>query len=219
MKTLYIVATPIGHLGDITYRAITTLQTVQMILCEDTRITKRLLDHYQIKTPTQAYHQFTTTSQIQRYITRLQQGDDLALVTDAGTPGISDPGTRLVQAAITANIKVIPIPGPTAFVTALQASGVDMSNFIFLGFIPHKKGRQTLLEMIAHEQRTIVFYESPHRLLKTLISLRDCSRQLVVARELTKVHEEFVRGTAAEVYEAFAHRPKILGEFVIIVHS
>lgn len=219
MGRLYIVATPIGHLGDISYRAVETLRSVQLILCEDTRVTKRLLDHYQITTSTRSYHQFTTSGQVQQYLGRLQHGDNLALVSDAGTPGISDPGTRLVQAAMTTGIQVIPIPGPSAFVAALQASGIDTSSFLFLGFLPHKRGRQTLLQTIATEDRTVVFYESPHRLMKTLAALCDCPRQIIVARELTKLHEEFVRGTAAAVYENFFQRPKILGEIVVIVHS
>lgn len=217
MGTLYSVATPIGNLADITYRAVTTLQQVQAILCEDTRVTRRLLQHYAISTPTEVYHQFTTPEQIAKIIQRLQAGSNLAMVSDAGTPGISDPGSKLVQAAIAAGVTVVPIPGPSAVITALQASDVDTSEYIYLGFIPHKRGRQTLFKAIAAEQRTVVVYESPHRLLKTLAVLAEQDKYIIVARELTKIHEEFIRGDSKAVYDQLKARPSIKGECVIVI--
>lgn len=219
MGTLYSIATPIGNLSDITLRALETLRTVDIILCEDTRTTKKLLGHYDIKTPTQSYHQHTSQDGIAHIITALQNGKTMALVSDAGTPTISDPGSNLVAQVVAAGIEVVPIPGAVAFVTALQAAGVDTSQFVYVGFIPHKKGRQTLFSMIANETRTVVAYESPHRLLKTLEALRTSTRKVVVARELTKIHEEFVRGSAEEVYQTFAQRQHIKGECVLIVHD
>lgn len=217
MGTLYSVATPIGNLADITYRAVTVLQQVQAILCEDTRVTRRLLQHYAISTPTEVYHQFTTSGQIEKIIQRLQAGVNLAMVSDAGTPGISDPGSKLVQAAIAAGVTVVPIPGPSAVITALQASDVDTSEYMYLGFIPHKRGRQTLFKAIAAEERTVVVYESPHRLLKTLAVLAEQDKYIIVARELTKIHEEFIRGDSKTVYDQLKTRPSIKGECVIVI--
>ncbi len=219
MGILYTIATPIGNLGDITYRAVETLRAVTLILCEDTRLTKRLLNHYQITTPTAAYHQFTKPAVVQRYMEQLQAGRSMALVSDAGTPGLSDPGGRLIQAVLTAGIRVVPLPGPSAVITALQASGVDTSAFLYLGFLPHKHGRQKLLQEIIDNQRTVVIYESPHRLLKTLAALQFTNKYVVVARELTKIFEEFIRGSAAEVYEKLRSRSQIKGECVIIISS
>lgn len=219
MGTLYTIATPIGNLSDISLRALETLRTVDIILCEDTRVTKKLLHHYEITTTTQSYHQHTSEEGISHIITALQNGKNMALVSDAGTPTISDPGSNLVAQVVAAGITVIPIPGAVAFVAALQAAGVDTSQFVYVGFIPHKKGRQTLFTMIANETRTVVAYESPHRLLKTLDALRSSTRKVVVARELTKIHEEFVRGSAEEVYQVFAQRQSIKGECVLIVHD
>ncbi|MFA5995147.1 MAG: 16S rRNA (cytidine(1402)-2'-O)-methyltransferase [Patescibacteria group bacterium] len=219
MGILYCVSTPIGNLADITIRALDILKTVNTILCEDTRTTKTLLKHYQINTPTESYHQNSTAQQAAQIITRLQSGENLALVSDAGTPGISDPGSLLIQQVLAAGITVTPIPGATALICALQAAGVDISSFVYLGFLPHKKGRQTLFNYIAQETRTVVFYESPHRILKTLTALKNCKRNIVLARELTKIHEEFIRGTAEQVYVELFKRPKILGEFVVIIHT
>lgn len=219
MGILYSVATPIGNLSDITIRALDVLKQVAAILCEDTRTTRVLLKHYTITTAVEAYHQHTSSSQAEHIIARLQAGENLALVSDAGTPAISDPGSLLIQQAIQAGIQVVPIPGASAVICALQAAGVDTSSFVYLGFLPHKKGRQTLIKYIVEEQRTVVFYESPHRLLKTLAALSTSSRSIVVARELTKMHEEFVRGSAQEVYKNFLQRPKILGECVVIVRD
>lgn len=217
MGTLYSVATPIGNLADITLRALEILKSVKVILCEDTRHSKVLLQHYGITTALESYHQHSSPAKTKSIINRLQQGANMALVSDAGTPGISDPGSALVQAAVAAGIQVVPIPGATALIAALQMAGVDTSRFLFLGFLPHKKGRQTMFKQITDAEYTTVFYESPHRLLKTLTSLKDCGKQVAVIRELTKVYEECVRGTAAEVYDNFAARPKILGECVVIV--
>jgi len=217
MGILYSVATPIGNLEDITYRAVTVLQSVSVILCEDTRVTRHLTERYAITTPLQHYDQFTQPRLLNGLIQRLEQGESIALVTDAGTPGVSDPGTRLVQAAIAAGITVCPIPGPSALITALQASGLDTSEFIFLGFLPHKRGRQAKLAAIAASDRTVIIYESPHRLLKTLAVLRTSNKYIVVGRELTKIYEEFVRGSAETVYEIFSKRPSIKGECVLII--
>ena len=217
MGTLYTVATPIGNLADVTYRAIQTLRDVDLILCEDTRVTKRLLDHYQITTPTRSYHQHSKVSLDRNIIDQLQHDKNIALVTDAGTPGISDPGNRLVLAAIAAGVTVVPIPGPSAVITALQAAGVDTSQFMFYGFLPHKKGRQTLLKTITAAKHTVVFYESIHRLQKTMQALADSGKYIVVARELTKTFEEFIRGDAKSVAQRIASHPTLKGECVVVV--
>ncbi|HBY73759.1 MAG TPA: 16S rRNA (cytidine(1402)-2'-O)-methyltransferase [Candidatus Kerfeldbacteria bacterium] len=217
MGTLYTVATPIGNLADVTYRAIQTLREVDLILCEDTRVTKRLLDHYQITTPTRPYHQHTQKSFDHTLINQLLGGKNIAVVTDAGTPGISDPGNRLVLAAIAVGINVVPIPGPSAVIATLQAAGVDTSQFMFYGFLPHKKGRQTLLKEIAEANQTVVFYESIHRIQKTIQALADSGKYIVVARELTKTFEEFIRGDAKTVAQRIATHPTLKGECVVVV--
>ncbi len=218
--TLYVVATPIGHLRDITLRALDILKTVDCIASEDTREVGVLLREYDI-TPPQliSYHAQSSARAQNEIMQRLNTGKSVAIVSDRGTPGISDPGTRLIRAAWNEGVTVVPIPGASAVITALQASGVDTSEFIYLGFLPHKKGRETLFRLIAQESRTVVCYESPHRLLKTLKALEQCGRHMVVARELTKIHEEFVRGTCAEVCAIFHAREKILGEYVLIIHG
>lgn len=218
--TLYVIATPIGHLRDITLRALDILKTVDCLASEDTREVTKLLREYEIRVPELlSYHAQSSQHAEDVLIQRLQSGKSVALVSDRGTPGISDPGTRLIRAAIENGITVVPIPGASAIITALQASGVDTSEFIYIGFLPHKKGRKTLLDMMASETRTVVAYESPHRLLKALEALKDCGRMMVAARELTKIHEEFVRGTCSEVFENFSQRKDILGEFVLIIHG
>lgn len=218
--TLYVIATPIGHLRDITLRALDVLKTVDCLASEDTREATKLLREYEIRVPELlSYHAQSSQHAEDVLIERLQSGKSVALVSDRGTPGISDPGTRLIRAAIEHGITVVPIPGASAIITALQASGVDTSKFIYIGFLPHKKGRKTALDMIAAETRTVVAYESPHRLLKTLEALKDCGRNMVAARELTKMHEEFVRGTCSEVFENFSQRKEVLGEFVLIIHG
>lgn len=219
---LYTVATPIGNMQDITLRAIETLKSVDWIICEDTRETHKLLELYGITGKRLvSYHAQSTRGSEDRILSELLAKDtgSVALVSDRGTPGISDPGVRLIATAVARGVHVVPIPGASAVVCALQASGVDTSQFVYLGFLPHKKGRQTMLEFVVHAEQTVVFYESPHRLLKALAYLKDFDRHVIVARELTKMHEEFVRGSAQEVYDSFAGRDKVLGECVVIVYT
>ncbi len=216
--TLFVVATPIGNYADITLRALETLKHVSIIACEDTRETGLLLkEHAIVDKKLLSYHAQSGQGREDEIIRLLQEGTNIAVVSDRGTPGISDPGQRLIQRAIEHGITIAPIPGAAAFVTALQASGADTSHFEYLGFIPHKKGRQTLFTRIVESEHTMICYESPHRLLKTLEALKDCPKRLIVCREITKTHEEFVRGTCAEVYQEFLNRDKILGEFVLII--
>lgn len=215
--SLYVVATPIGHLDDITFRAVNTLKMVTIIACEDTRETKKLLDHYGIEgKKLLSYHGHSSDAQHAKIIQHLVEGEHVAIVSDRGTPAISDPGERLVRACVEHDITIIPIPGASALITALQASGVSTASFKYLGFIPHKKGRQTMIQEIMDAQRTIVCYESPHRILKTLEALQGSPKQLVIGRELTKTYEEFLRGTAQELLEQLSSRDKIKGEFVLI---
>ncbi len=218
MGTLYVVATPIGNLQDITLRALEILKTVDVVACEDTRVTKRLLDHYQIATNTISYHQHSKVGKIDFFVSKLKAGESVALVSDAGTPGISDPGRLLVQAAVNEGIKVETIPGPSAVAAALAISGLPTDRFIFLGFLPHKKGRETIIKEIAALDNTVVFYESVHRIIKTLEQLRAAglNRQLVVARELTKKFETVYRGRVDEVLEQLS-KDQIKGEFVVII--
>ncbi len=213
--TFYVVATPIGNLEDLTFRAVKILQEVDLVACEDTRRTKILLDRYEIKKPTISYHQHSRLERLQEIISELRQGRNVALVSDAGTPGISDPGGVLVAKAIEGDIKVVPIPGPTALAAILSVSGIPMDRFLFLGFLPHKKGRQTLIKKILESDLPVILYESPHRILKTLNELATSEGYLIVGRELTKKFEEIVRGPASEVYEHFKDK-EILGEFAII---
>ncbi|MDD5721313.1 MAG: 16S rRNA (cytidine(1402)-2'-O)-methyltransferase [Candidatus Pacebacteria bacterium] len=231
MSKFYVVATPIGNMGDITFRAIETLKSVDLILCEDTRQTKKILDKYDIKKPTMSYHAQSKLSKVDKIFELLEEGRNLALVSDAGTPGISDPGALLVSqikeyfnpargVLAGKTVEVIPIPGATALITALSACGLPIHEFTFLGFFPHKKGRETLFKEIKDAKRTFVFYESPHRILKTLESLvKFCpDKRVCVARELTKIYEEFKIGTPAEVLEYFQkNKEKQRGEFVVIV--
>lgn len=218
---LYIVATPIGNLEDITIRAINTLKEVDLIAAEDTRHAKILLNKYEIKTPLESFHAHSGQTKLDRLVGLLESGKKVALISDAGTPGISDPGYILIKAALEKGIKVVPVPGPSAFLTALCASGLPTHQFLYLGFLPLKKGRQKTLESLVDEKHTVVFYESPHRILRTLAELDEKlgSRPVVIARELTKIHEEFFRGTPAQAYRYFSSkkgkRPK--GEFVVVV--
>jgi 16S rRNA (cytidine1402-2'-O)-methyltransferase len=222
-STLYIVATPIGNLADITYRAVETLRSVDIVFCEDTRVSKVLLEAYEIAAITDSFHAQSTASKSQHIIDLLKQGKNIALITDAGTPGISDPGNELVRDVRQACgdlVRIVPIPGASALTAALSVSGVDVSQFTFLGFLPHKKGRQTLFEEIAASDRAVVFYESPHRIMKTLESLfeRMPERTLCIAREISKMFEEVKVATVAEHKAYFeAHQDKIRGEFVVIV--
>ena len=219
---LYLVGTPIGNLEDITLRAIRTLQEVALIAAEDTRRTGKLLQHLQIDTPQISYHEHSRNSRIQELIERLHQGIDIALVTDAGMPSISDPGVDLVQAAIAHGVTVIPIPGGTAVISALAASGLATDKFIFEGFLPRKEQeRVARLELLRNETRTVVLYEAPHRLIKTLRDLKQTlgeTRQIVLARELTKIHEEFWRGNIGEAIALYNQRqPK--GEYTIVLQG
>ena len=218
--SLYIVATPIGNLEDMSFRAVRILQTVAAIAAEDTRHTGKLLHHFQIKTPQISYHQHNTQTRTPELIQRLQSGQDLALVSDAGMPGISDPGVELVQACVEAGIEVIPIPGANAAIAALVASGLPCDRFCFEGFLPTKgKARQQRLQEIATESRTVVLYEAPHRLRQTLTDLAEqvgTERQIVLARELTKRFEEFWRGSVqAAITHYQSHEPK--GEFTVVL--
>lgn len=218
--TLYIVGTPIGNLEDMTFRAVRILQSVDLIAAEDTRHTGKLLQHFQIKTPQISYHDHNRTSRTPELIFRLKQGTAIALVTDAGMPGISDPGYELVKAAADENILVVPIPGVSAVVTGLSASGLPSDRFAFEGFLPAKeKERRTYLEALKTETRTLVFYEAPHRVQKTLQDMGSVlgrDRAITLARELTKMHEEFWRGTVGDAIAHYTdHEPK--GEFTIIL--
>ncbi len=218
MSTLYVVATPIGNLEDITLRALRILKEVDLIACEDTRLTKRLLDHYQITTPTVSYHQHSKVAKIDFLISELKQGKNIALVTNAGTPGISDPGGLLVKAAVEAGIKIESVPGPSALAAALSVSGLPTDRFLFLGFLPHKKGRETLIKEIVDLKQTVIFYESVHRIIKTLEQLKAAGlkRETVVTRELTKKFETVYRGQVDKVL-AELQKDKVKGEFVVII--
>jgi len=224
MPTLSIIATPIGNLEDITLRAIRVLVEADLVLCEDTRTTAKLLQKYGIKTPTMSYHSHSKLAKVDKIFAFLEKGKNLALVSDAGTPCISDPGVLLVaqiRERFGDKVTISPIPGPSAVISALSASGLPASDFLFLGFLPHKKGRETLFKEIALSKRTVAFYESPHRILKTLQSLflhLGDDRQIVLARELTKIYEEFLSGTAGELMEVFKKYPeKVRGEFAVII--
>ena len=217
---LYVVATPIGNLEDITYRAVRVLGEVDLIACEDTRQTRKLLDHYGIQKPAVSYHEHNETERAEELAERLREGAAIALVSDAGAPLVSDPGYRLVRAAIESGIAVYPIPGPSAVVAALSASGLPTDSFRFAGFLPHKPGqRMKALEAIADERATVVFYEAPHRILESLEAVEQTlgDRPVVVARELTKIHEEFLRGTAAEVRAELAGRDSVKGEITLLI--
>lgn len=245
MSKLYIVATPIGNLEDITLRALNVLKEVDLILCEDTRVTKILLGRYDIKTPTMSYHQHSKLHKIDYIIELLKGGKNLALVSDAGTPGISDPGQRLIEKVLEElgeEIKIEPIPGPNAAIAALSISGFSTDEFLFLGFPPHKKGRQTFFEnvLIEAEKRTVVFYESTHRIIKALEQIVDCCSRspvchppgrtvrtgsrgggnpeprIVLCRELTKKFETIYRGTPSEILEKLKSGI-IKGEFVVVM--
>ncbi|EKE11150.1 MAG: hypothetical protein ACD_15C00133G0001 [uncultured bacterium] len=234
---LYIVATPIGNLEDITLRAIRILGEVDMVVCEDTRTTKKLLDHYAIETRTVSFYQnrksggaIKPVPKLEFLLQELKSGKNLALVTDAGTPGISDPGNQLVREAASREIPVIPIPGASALTTLASVSGVDMGEFVFLGFPPHKKGRETFFKKVLEFPMPSMFYESPHRVMKNLellqkleletgVFLEDKKKNIVLGRELTKMFEEIVRGDISQMLEYFQKNPgKIKGEFVIIIH-
>ena len=215
---LYIVATPIGNLEDMTFRALRTLKEVDYIFAEDTRVTKKLLSHYEIDTVVYRYDEFTKMTQINSIINLVNEGKSVALVTDAGTPCISDPGYEVVERALKEGIKVSPIPGCSSLVTAASVSGISMRRMAYEGFLPKKKGRQTLLKKLALEERSIVIFESPHRVVRTLQDIEEYLgvREVAVCREITKMFEEIVRGTTTELIEKFKDRT-IKGEVVMIV--
>ena len=219
--TLYLVGTPIGNLEDITLRAMRILKEVQLIACEDTRQTSKLLNHYDIQTRTISYHEHNELTRSAELIMHLEQGQSIALVTDAGMPGVSDPGYRLASLAIRHRIPVVPLPGASAFLCALVASGLPTDSFVFHGFLPVKLGqRRKVLEEIKNEVRTQIFYEAPHRLLATLADVVDvlgAHRHVVVAREVTKIYEEFVRASAAEVLADFTKRDEVRGEITLLI--
>lgn len=216
---LYLVPTPVGNLGDMTYRAVEVLKQVDLILAEDTRTSRVLMQHYGISTPLQSYHIFNEHQTVASLVERLQGGTTMAVVTDAGTPGISDPGFLLVREAVKEGISVECLPGATAFVPALIDSGLPCDRFVFEGFLPHKKGRQTALQALAEEQRTMVIYESPYRLVKLLEQLMEVlgeTRPVSVSREISKLHAETCRGTLREVHDHFAAK-EVKGEIVVVV--
>ena len=219
MSKLYLVPTPIGNLDDITLRAIKVLKEVDLILAEDTRTSGKLLKHFDISTHMQSHHMHNEHKTVNNLIQRLQNGETIALISDAGTPAISDPGFLLTRACVENNIEVDCLPGATAFVPALVNSGLPNDKFVFEGFLPVKKGRQTRLKFLAEETRTMIFYESPHKLIKTLSNFVEYfgeDRQVSVSRELTKLYEETIRGTAKEVLEHYTNKPP-KGEIVIVV--
>ena len=221
MGMLYIIPTPVGNMEDMTLRAIRLLREADLVLAEDTRTSGILLKHFDIKNHLMSHHKFNEHGTAAGIVERLKAGQTIALISDAGTPGISDPGFYLVREAVAAGVEVQTLPGATAFVPALVSSGLPCDRFCFEGFLPQKKGRQTRLEQLSAEERTMVFYESPYRVLKTLQQFREVfgeERQVSCCREISKVHEESVRGTLAEVIAHFQeHEPK--GEFVIVVEG
>lgn len=218
--TLYLVATPIGNLEDITYRAVRTLREVDVIACEDTRQTRKLLEHYGLAKPLVSYHEHNEAVRAAELVAKLQAGTNVALVSDAGMPLVSDPGYRLVHAAIEAAIRVVPVPGATAAMAALAASGLATDAFYFGGFLPFKAGqRARTLEALKAQRTTLIFYEAPHRIMESLEDIQRIlgERPVVVAREMTKVHEEILRGTAGEVRGLLAARPAVKGEITLLI--
>ncbi len=215
---LYAVATPIGNLEDTTLRALRILKEVDLIACEDTRVSQKILNHFDIKTPTTSYFQHSRPNKTEKIINGLKSGKNVALITDAGTPGISDPGNLLVAEAVKNNVKVIPIPGASALTALASVSGVNMQRFLFLAFPPHKKGREKFFKEVAAAKYPVIYYESPHRLIKNLelLSRFNPDADIIVARELTKMFEEIVRGKISGILAHFKKSGKIKGEFAII---
>ncbi|MGY5849309.1 16S rRNA (cytidine(1402)-2'-O)-methyltransferase [Salegentibacter sp. F14] len=221
MGKLYLVPTPIGNLEDITFRAVRILKDVDLILAEDTRTSGKLLKHFEIKTPMQSHHMHNEHKKVEGIVQRINNGETIALISDAGTPAISDPGFLLTRACVEAGVEVDCLPGATAFVPALVNSGFPNDKFIFEGFLPVKKGRQTRLKLLAEEPRTMIFYESPHKLLKTLKHFAEYfgdQRPVSVSREITKFHEETIRGSLSEVLHHYTQKPP-KGEIVIVVRG
>ena len=217
--SLFLVPTPIGNLGDMTIRGLEILKSVNTILAEDTRKSGILLKHFEIKKPLQSFHIFNEHKILDGLIKRMADGEVMAMISDAGTPGISDPGFLLVRECLKAGLKLETLPGATAFVPALVNSGFPTDRFVFEGFLPHKKGRQTLLKKLAEEERTIILYESPHRLVKALEQMLECmspDRMVSVSRELTKIYEETFTGTLTDVHKHFSEK-EVKGEIVIVI--
>lgn len=221
MGILYVVSTPIGNLGDITSRALDVLKSVDLIACEDTRTTQKLCAHFQIKTPLVSFFQHSAPTKIDWLTGRLRDGKNVALVSEAGTPCISDPGTVLVSAALAAGINVLSIPGASAILAAAAISGFPVDQFAFYGFLPRKHGREKIMQQMIGEDKTVIFYESPYRIVKTLEELTVLSEksEIVVCRELTKKFEETIRGSVAKVLSNLKQRKKILGEIVVIMQN
>lgn len=221
MAKLFIVPTPIGNLEDITLRALRTMKECDLILCEDTRTSSNLLRHFQIDKPTLAYHMNNEHKSLQRFVDKILLLNSVCLISDAGTPGISDPGFLIIRECLKNNIEIECLPGPTAFVPALVNSGIPCDRFLFYGFLPHKKGRMTAMKNLSESPNTIIFYESPHRLLKTLEQMMPFfgnDRKICVAREISKMYESFIRGSLEEVFE-FYKTQNIKGEIVIIIEG
>ena len=217
---LYVVPTPVGNLDDMTFRAINVLREADLILAEDTRTTGKLTAHFDIASPKQAFHMHNEHKMVERYIKRLQQGQNIALVSDAGTPGISDPGFLLIRAAVQGGVEVITLPGATAFVPALVNSGLPCDSFYFEGFLPQKKGRRTKLEIIAASTKTVVLYESPHKIEKTLTQIVEfcgAERPVTISREISKKFEETLRGSASELLSIVQERGGLKGELVVCI--
>ena len=217
---LYVTATPIGNLEDITLRALRILKEVDFVACEDTRVTSKLLNHYSIQKTLISYHQHSELKKLDLIINKLKEGKNIALVTDAGTPGISDPGNMLVAEAIKNNIEIHPIPGSSALASMISVAGIDLQKFLFLGFPPHKKGRETFFKEAIDSKYPAVYYESPHRFIKNLelLKLFECDKRIIIGRELTKVFEQIIRGSVAEVLEYFEkNQDKVKGEFVVVL--
>ena len=221
MAKLYIVPTPIGNLEDITLRSINVLIDSDLVLCEDTRRSKILMSHYKINTQLKSFHKFNEHKEVDSIVDQIKEGKKISLISDAGTPGISDPGFLIVRTCVESEIEIECLPGATAFVPALINSGIPSDKFVFEGFLPVKKGRKTRLETLSNEERTMIFYESPHKILKTLNDFKlnfGSERKISISRELTKVYEENIRGTVEEVISFFGDK-KIKGEIVIVVEG
>jgi len=222
MGTLHLVATPIGNMEDITLRALRTLTECDAVLAEDTRVTRKLLDRHNISVPTISCHEHTDEAKLSALVARLGAGESFAYVTDAGTPGLSDPGNRLVSFALEAGVSVVPVPGPSALGAIVSVAGIDMREFVFKGFPPHKKGRETFFRFVAGSDMPVIYYESPHRVVKNLELLSSFApeKRIILGRELTKMFEETVRGTVTEVKERFeSDSSKVKGEFVIVAYN
>lgn len=221
MGTLFVVATPIGNMEDITLRALRVLGECDAVLAEDTRVTRKLLDRHDIHVPAISCHEHTDERKLEELVSRMEAGESFSYVTDAGTPGLSDPGNRLVSLARDAGIPVVPVPGPSALGAIVSVAGIDMREFVFKGFPPHKKGRETFFRYVAESTLPVIYYESPHRVMKNLDLLASLApeKKIILGRELTKMFEEVVRGTIPEILEHFADGSKVKGEFVIVAYN